>query len=127
MKRIILLALLSLGLLSWKPFKTSVDNDLNNTKWSGIVNAPDPVDAVFEFRNDSLMLSINDQIIETMSYKTNGDSLVMKKLFGNSPCTDEEAIYIYRITKDVLVFTPVEDTCPERSAAFNEEGYKKLN
>ncbi len=126
MKRITLLALLSVGLLSWKPFNVSVNNNLTNTKWEGIINAPDPVNAVFEFRNDSLMLSVNDQLIETMSYKTNGDSLMMKKLFGNSPCDDQEAVYIYQVTKDVLVFTPVEDNCQERKSAFNEEGYKKV-
>lgn len=93
---------------------------LANTKWKGMANVPDPYESVFEFRKDTLIMTVDsDMVVETMSFKLQGDTLVLTKLEGKSPCENNSPGY-FKITfaKDTFTLVSLKDECPERAAAF---------
>lgn len=102
-------------------------NKLANTKWAGNINVPNPEKCLLEFTSDSLTVTQKTEVLETMSYQLNGDTLLLKKLTGISPCsTDIIGKYLYKIQQDVITISLVEDNCTERSGAFTSEGYKQI-
>lgn len=119
---IMLLAITATISIAWQP-KTA--EPLANTSWRGTLLVPDAMSALLTFTADSLKASINYEVIETMQYKTKGDTLFIHKLSGNSPCGSEEASYTYSVKDDVLVLKAIKDDCEIRSSAFSPEGYKK--
>jgi hypothetical protein len=80
----------------------------------------------FEFKQDTMNLWIDGNIVESTLYKMNKNTLTLKKISGGSPCGDEEGQYTYKISSDRLTITPVKDECGARSAAFDKAGYKKI-
>lgn len=98
---------------------------LSNTKWIGIVNVPSPEQCTLEFKSDTMFLYINNDIIETTSYREKGDTLIFKKISGKSPCGDEAGEYTYHIKENVLTISLLNDMCSARLNAFTPEGYKK--
>jgi hypothetical protein len=98
---------------------------LENTRWKGIINAPGPVKATLEFHKDTLLLTYQGEVIETMNYQTDANTLTLKKLSGGSPCGSEAGQYKYSINKDLLVFSLIKDECNARSSSFSVEGYEK--
>lgn len=108
--------------LSWQ---MPVANELANTKWKGTVFAPNPIESVFDFKNDTLKVSSGNQIIETMSFQTKGDTLVIKKLSGGSPCSGQVGRYKYAIKSNVLTLAVIQDACEVRPSSFSSDGYKK--
>lgn len=108
--------------LSWKD---PAANNLIQTKWRGVILVPTPIDGLFEFKKDSLLLYSNDRIVETMSYETKGDTLLLKKLSGASSCNDEVGKYKCVVKDDVLTLTVLKDDCAARSSCFSPDGYKK--
>ncbi|MFM2361105.1 MAG: hypothetical protein EAZ16_00820 [Sphingobacteriales bacterium] len=121
MKQLVL-AVLFISALAWQVKESS---SLSNTKWSGSMNVPDPMGVVLDFKTDTLTVLIGEEIVESMSYTVSGDTLKIKKLFGSSPCGDEEGKYKYTIKNDLLTIAEVEDACSLRAAAFSPAGYKK--
>ena len=115
-------AIFILPALSWKD---PAANNLVKTKWRGVILVPTPIDGLFEFRKDSLLLYSNDKVVETMSYETKGDTLLLKKLSGASPCNDEVGKYKCEIKDNVLTLTVLKDDCTVRSSCFSPYGYKK--
>ena len=92
---------------------------LTNTKWSGIVHAPDDMDAVFYFTKDTLTLfGSSEEIIEQMSYSLRSDTLTLKKISGLSYCGDEAGVYKISITDNKLSFVSIADACDMRKGAF---------
>ena len=120
--RLLFITLLALLFLGWQG---PAANKLANTRWTGIVNAPQPVEGVFEFKTDSFVLYIEDKVVETAFYEVRGDTLIEKKLSGFSPCGEEIGTYTFKIKDNVLTFFTVHDDCTERTVAFSPEGYKK--
>lgn len=93
---------------------------LTGTKWKGLPNIPEPYEAIFDFRKDTLLLVVEQTIIvETMTYSLKGDTLFLKKLDGKSPC-ENGSEGSYKLVKDGDKFTLVslKDDCSERAAAF---------
>lgn len=120
--RFLIIAIMCLSFHWWI---NPAPNDLLNTKWTGLVNVPDPRDGALEFKKDSIMVEINHDIIEYLSYQVKGDTLLVKKLSGISPCLEETGRYIYRIKDNQLTISVIEDGCTARSDAFSRDGYKK--
>jgi hypothetical protein len=122
MKKIFLGLALVAGLVS---FKWMATQPLENTRWKGLVNAPAPTEAEFEFKKDSFLLYVQGQVFETMAYTVNGDTLRISKLDGNSPCNDEVGMYNFSIKDDKLFLKVNNDPCGIRAAAFNESYSKQ--
>lgn len=114
MKKSILILLIALS------FAGVVSAQLTGSKWKGLPNIPDPYEAILDFKKDTVLLIVEQtMVVETMSYTLNGDTLIMKKLDGNSPCgAGSEGSF--KLIKDGDKFTLVslKDDCPERAAAF---------
>jgi len=66
---------------------------LENTRWTGIINAPGPIEATLEFKKDSLLLNYQGEVIETMNYQADANNITLKKISGGSPCGSEAGQY----------------------------------
>jgi hypothetical protein len=106
-------------------WQTSTTETLTNTKWSGSFNVPGPMSGVLEFKKDTVLLSIEGEVVESMTFKEKGDTLLFQKIYGQSPCSDEVGQYKFEIKDNVLVLAPIQDLCEMRANAFSKEGYKK--
>jgi hypothetical protein len=104
---------------------TTTSETLSNTKWSGTFNVPGPMSGTLEFKKDTVLLSIEGEVVESMTYKEKGDTLSFQKIYGQSPCSEEIGDYKYQLKDNVLVLTAIQDACDMRANAFSKEGYKK--
>jgi hypothetical protein len=119
---IIITLFMAMVCLSWqKP----VVNVLVNTKWKGTLFVPGAVEGMFNFGKDTVSINLGDQVLETMSYQTKGDTVFLKKLSGGSPCNDEIGQYKYVIKQNVLTFSVIKDDCDARPPSFSPDGYVK--
>ena len=121
--RLFMTTLLVVSLFWLQPTKDEV---LTNTNWSGILHAPDPVDAVLEFKTDSMFVYIGPELIETMTYAVKGDTLTLTKVSGSSPCDQQPVNYQYSVKDENLKLLALTDNCTERKNAFAPEGYKRM-
>jgi len=119
---LMIFAILAFSCISWQ---SPVPNLLSNTKWIGFLNIPAPTEGILKFKKDTVLAYVGDEIIETMSYQTKGDTLIFKKLSGTSPCDDQVGYYKYDIKAEVLTFYLIKDDCPPRTTTFSSDGYKK--
>ncbi|GAB2772941.1 hypothetical protein GCM10027275_14870 [Rhabdobacter roseus] len=101
-------------------------NDLANSKWSGTVHAPDPVACVFAFSDNQFVCSVENAVLESMTYETKGDTLKIKKISGGSPCGEEVGLYKFSINDNVLKLDPIQDACEARPYSFSPDGYERL-
>jgi hypothetical protein len=108
----------------WQTSTTTTDT-LTNTKWYGTFNVPGPMSGTLEFKKDTALLSIDGEVVESMTFKEKGDTLVFKKIYGQSPCSEEMGEYKVQLTDKLLVLLPIQDACDIRANAFSKEGYKK--
>lgn len=101
-------------------FALGASAQLENTKWKGMAKVPEPFDCVFDFRKDTVLLKGNGvHVIETMMYRLNGDTLMLKKIDGKSPCTLESEGYFKIVSKgDSFELILLKDDCAGRAEAF---------
>jgi cell wall-associated protease len=96
---------------------------LSNTKWKGRIENPQALDIIFEFRNDSLIVSSAEGIeLEVMFFSQAKDTLKLRKLNGQSPCNyTTEGIYILNWTDsgEKLLLYPISDNCKARSVSMS--------
>jgi len=118
----LIMALLAVICLSWY---TPAANQLANTKWKGTLFAPNAIEGILDFKTDTFKIILGSQIIETMSYQTKGDTLVIKKLSGGSPCSGQFGQYKYSVKGNVLNFAVIRDDCDARPPSFSPDGYTK--
>jgi hypothetical protein len=126
----------------------AVNAQLDNSRWSGAINIPSPVDCVLKFSSDTLyvlyagneeMLLADDSgipvnatgkdsvAIEKMKFTISGDTLIVRKISGNSPCdNDSVGKYKYLILPGTLQFTKIDDPCDPRAGALSGVEFKKL-
>jgi hypothetical protein len=109
-------------------FALAASAQLENTKWRGMAKVPEPFDCVFDFRKDTVVLSGNEVgVIETMKYRLIGDTLVLKKLNGKSPCAEESEGYFKIVREgDSFKLTSLKDDCPGRAEAFVVEPWVRI-
>lgn len=106
-------------------WRTSATEPLANTRWLGSFNVPGPMAGVLEFKKDTVLLSIDGEVVESMTFKEKGDTLVFQKIYGQSTCSDEIGQYKFEVKDNVLVIVPIQDLCEMWAHAFSKEGYKK--
>lgn len=101
-------------------FSMTAFAQLENTKWRGMARVPEPFDCVFDFRKDTVLLTGNGVgVIETMMYRLNGDTLMLKKIEGKSPCEVKSEGYFKIVRKgDSFELISLKDDCPGRAEAF---------
>ena len=108
---------------------------LANTKWEGQIALPDgngqlspPVAVIWTFTKDTLTVTFPDASEEVMTYTTNNDMLLIKKVSGTSPCDAGTAgKYQFQVKDDMFSIKVVEDECEGRSHIdYSRPLHKKL-
>ena len=97
-------------------------NSISNTKWKGHIEKPQPLDIVFEFKNDSLIVTSAEGLeLEVMSFSQSKDTLKLKKLNGQSPC-DYTVEGFYHLewadSGDKLLLHMIKDDCVARAKSI---------
>jgi hypothetical protein len=120
MKKITLLLLVTMSALV-------THAQLAKTKWKGTLQLDNPVDVIFDFGKDSLFVYTvaDNSALETMIFTDADKVLTIKKVFGQSDCSETEGKYKYEIKNDELIFTLVSDECTGRSAVLNNSKWAK--
>jgi hypothetical protein len=108
---------------------------LANTKWEGQIALPagngqltPPIAVVWAFTKDTLTVTYPDASEEVMTYTTDNDMLMIKKISGNSPCDVGAAgKYQFQLKDDMFSISLVEDECEGRSHVdYSRPLHKKL-
>ncbi len=109
---------------------TMAHAQLANTRWTGSINAPDPLPVIMLFKSDTLIVHVaNDPtaIVETMKFSEKDGKMTINKLGGSSPCSETTAgTYSVVVVNDGLTIKPLTDDCAERAAAFPPEPFKRV-
>lgn len=96
----------------------SINAQLTNTRWKGILPLEGQVNVSFNFTKDTLVVMNLDQnsTIETMTFTTTNSTLTLIKASGQSNC-DNSTVgkYKYEIKNNTLLMTLVEDACDDRA------------
>ncbi|HJS54576.1 MAG TPA: hypothetical protein VJ765_08540 [Chitinophagaceae bacterium] len=88
MKIIIIAALLQFATV-YSFGQSGVRPTLKDSKWKGHIEAPQSMDIILDFRNDTLVVTSTDMTeLETMFFSQKGDTVNLRKLIGTSPCND---------------------------------------
>jgi len=122
MKKITLLLMVTIGALTTQA-------QLAKTKWKGTLQLDNPLEVIWDFGNDSLVVYAlaDNSALETMTFKDADKTLTIKKVFGQSDCTESEGKYKYEIKNDELVLTLISDECTGRSSVLNNSKWGKSN
>jgi len=102
---------------------------LTNTKWTGTLAVPDLMPIVLSFKADTLevILQENGEYLETMNYKVSGDTLLLKKISGGSPCPEGSEFKVkFALQRDNLLVTPLSDDCTMRSDSWTKDHFVKV-
>jgi hypothetical protein len=122
MKRLILL-LYFLGIGSY------ANAQLANTKWTGTLAVPDLMSAILNFKTDTMevIASESGEFLETMSYTISGDTLLLKKVSGGSPCPVGSTFKVkFALQHENLMVTPLSDDCAMRSESWTKDPFVKV-
>lgn len=107
----------------------AVHAQLKNTKWRGTIKADNTIDAVFNYKTDTLDVSniADGSNIETMTYTLKDSVLTLQKIYGQSNC-DGTSIgkYKFYIKNDVLNLTLISDICNDRTSALSNSKWNKM-
>jgi hypothetical protein len=60
-------------------------NALENTRWKGTVYTDEPIEAIFEFKKDTMLMIYQGAVVETMTYQADASTLTIKKVSGGNP------------------------------------------
>ncbi len=108
---------------------SSVNAQLTNTKWKGILKIEDAVNVTFDFGKDTLVVRNLDEntVIETMLYSVKNLSFTLTKVSGQSDC-DNSTIgkYTYQINNNSLTINLVEDACDDRAPVLDHLQLAKI-
>ncbi len=121
MKNVIFVLMLLVATVSAKA-------QLNGTKWRGNVNVPEDVTVLLNFQKQTLeMTAMDGNQLESMSYTVKGDTILLKKLSGGSPCDLDSTFKVkYTINYDKLSITPLTDDCEGRQRAWQKQPFTKV-
>lgn len=102
---------------------------LANTRWSGNLTVPESTPVFLNFKTDvfDVHLAESNELVETMTYKISGDTIILKKTSGSSVCPEGSTFTLkYAIQGEQLLLTPLSDDCPERAGAWTKEPFTKV-
>jgi len=101
---------------------------LKNTRWEGAIKGDNPQNGVLDFKKDTLILyDVNNEIVETMTYKISANSFTLKKLNGKSDCDNTTpGKYTFEIKGGKMLIKNMIDLCDDRSSALDTTTWTKL-
>ncbi len=73
------------------------------------------------------MTAMDGNQLDSMSYTVKGDTILLKKLSGGSPCDLDSTFKVkYTINDDKLSITPLTDDCEGRQRAWQKQPFTKV-
>lgn len=106
----------------------SVNAQLANSKWKGILVLDSPVDVIFDFKADTLeaLVVADNSSLETMQYTLKDTVLTIQKITGQSTCQGTTvAKYKFEIKDDTFILTLIEDDCYDRAGVLDGTKWTK--
>lgn len=100
----------------------SVNAQLANSKWKGVLVLDSPVDVIFDFKTDTLeaIVVADNSSLETMQYTIKDTVLTIQKISGQSTCPGTTvAKYKFELKEDSFVLTLIEDDCYDRAGVLD--------
>jgi len=107
---------------------TAAFAQLENTRWKTRLNINGPVNALMDFKKDtvSLYTVADSSIIEIMKYEHDDSSFTLLKIDGQSDCDNSvPGKYHYSIKGDSLVIQLLKDDCYDRYNTIENTRWKK--
>ncbi len=107
----------------------STHAQLTGTKWNGYMDVPTELPVLLNFHAGILDMTdpAGETQYESMSYITKGDTIIVKKLSGGSPCDiNSIAKLTFSIKDDKLTIIPVIDECEMRQRAWHKQPFVKV-
>jgi hypothetical protein len=100
---------------------------LQDTKWTGILQLESPVEVVFDFKTDTLNAINNSDktVIESMTYKATDSTFTVMKVSGQSECDNVPGTYRYSIRDNELTIAKLNDDCSDRYEVLNNTKFKR--
>jgi hypothetical protein len=99
-----------------------------NTKWTGTLNLPDPAGVMLDFKKDvvDVVLDQSGEVLETMSFTIKADTIFLKKVTGQSVCSEQSIAKLkFRVADNKLSLTPISDDCQQRAEAWSKDPFTK--
>jgi hypothetical protein len=122
MKKILMIVLLSAACSMAKA-------QFANTKWKGSLVVPDPLSVILDFKKDviDVVSEESGEVLETMSYTVHADTLIFKKVSGQSACPDGSISKLtFKIAENKLMLVPASDDCQSRADVWTKEPFLKV-
>lgn len=116
-------------LLCFMGITNEASAQLANTKWSGSLAVPDLIPVILSFKTDTLdVISIESgDFLETMNYKISGDTLLLNKITGGSPCPTGSTFKVkFTLQRENILVTPLSDDCAMRSESWTKDPFVKV-
>jgi hypothetical protein len=98
---------------------------IQNTAWKFYVDALHDTLTMHIGVDTSVTLSSSGETVVRSHYSVIKDTIKMKDIDGQYPCTDGEGVYLYTVEGDYLTFHLVNDPCQNRSDAIKEVRFLK--
>jgi hypothetical protein len=121
MKKLFFILLISVA-------SVTVHAQMANTKWKVTLKLEQPMDAIFAFGKDTLVVTgvADGSVIETMTYSVKDNILTITKVSGQSECEDG-SIGKYKLEKKgtSLLVTVVSDDCTDRGPVLDGTTWEK--
>jgi len=115
--------ILNIVILQFIAMNLFAQNSISNTKWKGHIEIPQALDIIFEFKNDSLIVtSAEGRELGAMFFAQTKDTLKIRKISSQGPCNNTtEGIYILKWTDsdDKLLLYPISDNCKQRAVSIS--------
>lgn len=109
---------------------SSGQKSLSNTTWKGIFLIPQAVDVMLDFKKDTLYITAGtSEEVGTIFFTQQKDTLMIKKISGPSPCT-EQTQGKYRIewfdNGDKFRLHGISDECEGRIEVFTINQFERV-
>lgn len=108
----------------------SASAQLKNTKWKGIVNIPAPTEVELEFRNHTINLLYEGEVIEYMWYEEKDNNVIIYKYWGGSPCKsgheDKGGEYKINNKGNTMKWELIKEDCPIRAESLKASTFTKV-
>jgi hypothetical protein len=100
---------------------------LQNTRWKTTLQINGPVNAILDFKSDTVLLYrlADSSMIERMIYTKDAASFTLVKIDGQSDCYNSPGKYAFAVNGDKLSLRMVQDDCYDRSSVIQNTVWKK--
>jgi hypothetical protein len=117
-------------ILSFISLNLSAQTTISNTKWKAILLIPHAVDVTFTFKKDTLFMTAESSVeVGTLIFFQQGDTLMIKKVSGPSPCPEQvQGIYLINWLEVGKKFrlSGISDECESRIPVFTSNPFERM-